>query len=182
MRYIADKIIVIDLEATCWGNDVPPEGSRTDILAVGICTLQVETGEITDKTLWYVIPERSEISDFCTELTGITPELIREQGLTLSEVCERIRTLYEPEKRMWAGYGSFDRIQLESQCREMNIPFPMGDTYLNIMPLFCAKQKVPGMRGLRRALRMLNEPFEGVQHNAADDAYNAAKVLRSILD
>lgn len=181
MRYITDKILVVDLEATCWGNDIPPEGSQTDILAVGICALQLETGEITDKELWYVIPERSEISEYCTELTGITPEIIRAEGLPLAEVCERIRTLYEPEKRLWAGYGSFDQIQMESQCRELEIPFPMGDSYLNIMPLFSAKMKVQSMRGLKRALRMLNEPFDGIPHNAADDAYNAAKVLRHIL-
>ena len=62
--YKPDKIVVIDLEATCWGDGEIPIGSSVDILEIGICNLVVATGEITDKQSIYVIPERSEITSF----------------------------------------------------------------------------------------------------------------------
>ncbi|WEK69534.1 MAG: hypothetical protein P0Y62_17140 [Candidatus Chryseobacterium colombiense] len=37
------------------------------------------------------------------------------------------------------------------------------------------------MMGLKRALKFLNMNFEGNHHSGADDAYNAAKILREIL-
>ncbi len=179
--YKPDKIVVIDLEATCWEEGEVPIGSSIDILEIGICNLVIATGEITDKQSIYVIPERSEITSYCTELTGITHDLIREKGIPFTEACKIVSEQYEPEQRLWAGYGEFDRRQLEAQCSDLQVPFPMGYSYLNIMPLFCVKMKLTGMRGLKRALRTINEPFDGQHHNGADDAYNAAKVLRYIL-
>ncbi len=71
-----DKIIVVDIEATCWENKVP-EGMESDIIEIGICLLDIHTGEISDNRGIIVRPERSTISPFCTELTTITQELYR---------------------------------------------------------------------------------------------------------
>ena len=59
-----DKIVVVDLEATCWEGK-PPENMESDIIEIGVCLLDVHTGEITDNRGIIVIPERSTISDFC---------------------------------------------------------------------------------------------------------------------
>ena len=75
MAKLLDKIVVVDIEATCWEGKLP-EGMISDIIEVGVCLLDVETGEITDNRGILVKPERSTISPFCTELTTITPELI----------------------------------------------------------------------------------------------------------
>jgi inhibitor of KinA sporulation pathway (predicted exonuclease) len=37
------------------------------------------------------------------------------------------------------------------------------------------------MMGLKRALNYMNMDFEGNHHSGADDAYNAARILREIL-
>ncbi len=75
MAKLLDRILVVDVEATCWRGPNPP-GMETDIIEIGIALLNVKKGTITDNRSILVIPERSEISDFCTELTSITPELI----------------------------------------------------------------------------------------------------------
>ena len=53
-----DQILVIDLEATCWLGD-PPEGQESDIIEIGLCTLDVATGQRLDKASIVVRPERS---------------------------------------------------------------------------------------------------------------------------
>lgn len=71
-----NTILIIDLEATCWENDRIPHGQKVDIIEIGICELNRTTKAISNKQSIYVIPERSKINKFCTELTGITPKMI----------------------------------------------------------------------------------------------------------
>lgn len=81
-----DKILVVDIEATCWNGPNPP-GMKNDIIEIGICLLDIHTGDITDNRGIIVKPERSEVSEFCTELTTITPEMVTEQGISFKEAC-----------------------------------------------------------------------------------------------
>lgn len=178
---IPDRIIVVDLEATCWQDEKIPEGSSIDIIEIGICNLNIQNGTITDKQSIYVIPERSAVTDFCTELTGITPEMIREKGISFSAACKKILEEYDPKGRVWASFGQFDQLQLQKQCSELGIAFPFGQTHLNIKSLFALKKKFTRAKGLTKALKIINEPFEGTHHCGADDAYNAAKILRETL-
>lgn len=87
-----DKILVVDIEATCW--DGPnPAGMENDIIEVGICLLDIHTGEITNNRGIIVKPERSVVSPFCTQLTTITPEMVDEEGISFKEACH-------PKKRI----------------------------------------------------------------------------------
>ena len=38
-----DRILVIDVEATCWEGDPPPDQER-EIIEIGLCILDVATG------------------------------------------------------------------------------------------------------------------------------------------
>jgi inhibitor of KinA sporulation pathway (predicted exonuclease) len=179
--FFPDRIIVVDLEATCWEDEKIPEGSSIDIIEIGVCNLNIQTSTITDKQSIYVIPERSLITDFCARLTGITPEIIAEKGISFSSACQKITDEYSPMGRAWASFGQFDQFQLQKQCTELNVKFPFGQTHLNIKSLFALKKKFTNAKGLTKALKIINEPFEGTHHCGADDAYNAAKILREIL-
>ncbi len=63
MAKLLDKIVIIDIEATCWEGK-PPEGMESDIIEVGACLLDVNTGEISESKGILVKPERSVISLF----------------------------------------------------------------------------------------------------------------------
>ena len=84
-----DKIVVVDIEATCWENKTP-ENMESDIIEVGICLLDVETGEITDNRGIIVKPERSTVSDFCTELTTIDSSLIEKEGIPFADALKKL--------------------------------------------------------------------------------------------
>jgi len=176
-----NKILVVDIEATCWENDRIPIGQKVDIIEIGICELNRATNEISNKQSIYVIPERSKISRFCTDLTGITPRLIKEKGIHFEEACEKIRNEYDSSSLIWAGFGEFDKEQIMQQCDYFGIENPFSENYLNIMNQFKHYNGLHKMMGLKRALKFLNMDFEGNHHSGADDAYNAAKILREIL-
>ena len=144
--------------------------------------MNIKNGEITDKQSIYVLPERSEITPFCTELTGISCDLLNKKGISFSEACKKITNEYQPKGRVWASYGEFDNTQFQEQCNDMKINNPMGFTHINIKSLIALKMKLPKAKGLKKVLPLINESLEGTHHNGADDAYNAAKVVRYILN
>ncbi|WP_114820871.1 3'-5' exonuclease [Chryseobacterium sp. KLBC 52] len=176
-----NEMIIIDLEATCWENDRIPIGQQVDIIEIGICKLNLTSKAISQKQCIYVIPERSEINRFCTQLTGITPQLIEEKGIYFEEACELIRDQYHSAPLTWAGYGNFDGEQIIEQCDWLGITNPFSENYMNVMHEFKRHFKLHKQIGLKRALHYLNMDFEGTHHSGADDAYNTARILSKIL-
>lgn len=179
--FLYDKINVLDLEATCWERGGDYQREYSEIIEIGICKYVVASAEITDKRSFYVVPERSEISPYCTALTGITPELVREEGTTLARALDLIRRKYSCDKRLWAGWGEYDRAQLLAECARAGIACPFQRSYLNVKALYAMRRNGAEPVDLDGALGLMGVGFEGRPHSGADDAYNAARVLREVL-
>lgn len=175
-----DKIVVVDIEATCW-NGATPDNMQSDIIEIGVCLLDIQTGEITDNKGILVIPERSSISDFCTELTTITPELIKSEGVSFAEGLRILRKEYLSQSRAWASFGAYDLKQFQKQCTALQKGYPFGPSHINVKTLFALKQKLTHEEGMAGALNLLNIPLEGTHHRGVDDAKNIAKILWWIL-
>ena len=84
-----DKIIIIDLEATCWQGAVPA-GQENEIIEIGLSVLDTLTGEISKNQGILVKPQRSSVSEFCTELTTITQDLLDKQGVLFDKAIEML--------------------------------------------------------------------------------------------
>lgn len=46
MAKTLDKILVVDVEAKCWDGSTP-DGMENDIIEIGVCLLDVHTGELS---------------------------------------------------------------------------------------------------------------------------------------
>lgn len=175
-----DKIIIIDLEATCWQSTVP-QGQENEIIEIGLAVLDAETGEITKNQGILIKPQRSRVSPFCTELTTITQDLLHKNGVLFEEAINQLIDEYNPDLYTWASYGQYDLNMLKKQCKSFGIPYPMGNDHINVKVHFAEKfglQKPTGMNG---ALHLLNIPLEGTHHRGIDDAKNIAKILHWCL-
>ena len=75
-----DKIVIVDIESTCW-EGATPEGMVNEIIEIGICLLDISTGEIADNKGILVSTDKSTVSSFCTELTTITQEMLDSNGI-----------------------------------------------------------------------------------------------------
>ncbi|MDT8307672.1 MAG: 3'-5' exonuclease [Anaerolineae bacterium] len=174
-----DKLIVVDLEATCWEHG-PPPGEESEIVEIGLCLLDIPTGRLELKRSILIRPERSRLSPFCSELTTLTQEQV-DQGISFAEACALLRGEYNSRRRIWASYGDYDRRQLEEQCADRGVPYPFGLTHLNVKSLAALilrlEQEVP----LPEALAHFGWKLEGVYHRGDDDAWNIARLLRALL-
>lgn len=173
-----DKIIIIDIEATCWRGK-PPPGQENEIIEVGVCLYDVRSDTLSDKRGIFVRPEKSVVSAFCTELTTITPQQV-EAGVAFGEVCALLERDYDARNRLWVSWGDYDRRMFKEQCRHRNVRYPFSDNYLNLKRLFAELYK--GQRqGMKQALEALGLPLEGTHHRGADDAWNIGRLLQTLL-
>lgn len=181
MAKLLDKILVVDVEATCWEGKLP-EGMVNDIIEIGICLLDVNTGEISDNRGILVKPERSTVSPFCIELTTITQEMLDREAISFKDACNILKREYLSQSRAWASFGAYDLRQFQKQCTSMEVDYPFGPSYINVKTLFALKRKLVHEQGMAGALAILEIPLEGTHHRGVDDAKNIAKILRWILN
>ena len=174
-----DKILVIDVEATCWEDD-PPEGQVSEIIEIGLCVLDVATGEREPPRAIMVKPQHSNLSEYCIQLTTITPEMLAD-GMHFAEACDLLREEYGSHQRTWASYGDYDRLQFVKQCEAWGIPYPFGRSHINVKNLLALQLGLKKEVGLHVGTSLLGLTFEGTLHRGVDDAWNIAAVLERVL-
>jgi inhibitor of KinA sporulation pathway (predicted exonuclease) len=174
-----DQVIVIDIEATCWEKDPPPNQER-EIIEIGICPLDIASGELLEKKSLLVKPKQSQVSDFCTQLTTLTPEQVN-QGMSLGKACSILRNKYIAHQRIWASYGEFDKRQFQIQCEKQGVRYPFSNRHLNVKTLFSVMYALEREVGMAEALNRLNLPLEGTHHRGHDDAWNIARILSKLM-
>ena len=184
-------VFVADVESTCWETR-EEQGSRpNEVIEIGICVLEMKTGNILDASGYVVKPRYTTISPFCTQLTGWTQEAV-DAGSDIMDVLPTIQRDYGITKNhVWFSCGEYDRIKLASAGRASlgelygiphnDNPFAFMRSHINIKTLFALKHKLGREMGMERMLHHIGEKIEGRHHNGMDDAYNIAKIVRHVL-
>ncbi|MCL7452926.1 MAG: exonuclease domain-containing protein [Anaerolineae bacterium] len=175
-----DRILVVDLEATCWAGE-PPPGEVSEIIEIGLCVLDVATGRRLDNPSIVVRAEASTISPYCTKLTTLTQEEV-EAGLSLGEACRILKEQYRGHERVWASYGDYDRTKLMQECHDRGVEYPFGPSHINVKTLIALARNLPREVPLDEALALMDLPLEGWHHRGSDDAWNIARLLAAILE
>jgi len=180
-----DKLIVCDLECTCWQQELGKDRSQlprleeSEIIEVGVCTLDLNTLKIEDGDGIIVKPVTSTISEFCTELTSLTPEFVDLHGISFGEACQILRQKYDSKNRVWASYGQYDKNMFDRECNNKHVNYPFGGLHINIKAVV---ETIYGQSlGMARALEKMNIPLEGRHHRGVDDSLNIAAIYAAIL-
>ena len=174
-----DRVVVVDVESTCWEGD-PPPGEESEIVEVGVCLLDPRSGAREGPVSVLVRPERSQVSAFCTRLTTLRPEDVA-GGVGFPAACKRLRTELGTPQRVFASYGDYDRRMFERQCAARGVAYPFGPTHLNVKSLFALRHGLAREVGMDAALDLAGLPLEGTHHRGGDDAWNVAALLAQLL-
>lgn len=175
-----DVINVIDVEATCW----PGKADRRDemeIIEIGNCQLDTRTEIVTRGKSVIIKPTHSEVSEFCTTLTGHTAESLERDGYEFYYAVEEFRLRMKTQKYLWASWGDFDRHIFERQCAREDVRYPFGPTHFNVKALYALMTGRRKQPSLLEAVEELGWKFEGRPHNGQDDTNNIARVLAWVL-
>lgn len=182
-KFTPREILVVDLECTCWDDNTKrPQGQEMDVIEVGLCRVSFGNfgWSIQRKPSFIVKPTTSEVSEFCTKLTGLDKNVVQ-AGENFVDTCKILRKK-EWNEPLFVSWGDFDRLQFVRQCEREGIKYPFGRRHLNAKTLFsiihCLEKEV----SVGEALQLIGKEFEGHPHSGADDAYNIARLLVDTID
>jgi inhibitor of KinA sporulation pathway (predicted exonuclease) len=174
------EVIVIDLEATCWETDAETALNTSEIIEIGVCVLDVQTGEIKKPQGLIIKPKKSKISPFCESLTSITQDMV-DAGMSFEKSIKILKQDYGVSRRIMGAYGNYDQNMLLKECDRRHLKTPFGPTYLNISAMCALKLKATRRLSVEDALKGFGLQFEGRPHRGVDDAVQAARLLWEII-
>jgi inhibitor of KinA sporulation pathway (predicted exonuclease) len=174
-----DRILVVDVESTCWEGELPP-GQMSEIIEIGLCVVDVAALERVERRSILVRSACSTVSAYCTQLTTLTQADV-DAGIPLAEACRVLADEYKSRERLFASFGDYDRQQFERNCAAFGIPYPFGPTHLNVKNLAAVAYGWPREVGMSEALKRAGLPLEGTHHRGGDDAWNIAGLLCELL-
>ncbi|ADB16904.1 Exonuclease RNase T and DNA polymerase III [Pirellula staleyi DSM 6068] len=180
MAKLLDQVLVVDVESTCWQGP-PPHGQLSEIIEVGLCTVDVRKRQRLAKRCIMIKPVRSRLSEFCTRLTTLRDEDLVGAG-TLADAVSILKREYRSPDRLWASWGDYDRRQFERVCKELTVPYPFGVSHLNIKTLFAVLYGDNREIGVDEACERIGIPMEGTHHRGVDDAWNIAAIFCHLME
>jgi inhibitor of KinA sporulation pathway (predicted exonuclease) len=167
-----ERLLIVDLEATCWERNPP---APHEIIEIGAVAYEMGRGPLAEFQTFVRPYLKPILSPFCTRLTSI-----RQQDLegappfpeALEALC-RWAGAYAPYTL--AAWGNYDRGQFQDDCRLHGVLYPFG-AYINLKTAFARLQnrRPCGMAG---ALHQAGLALEGTHHRGIDDVRNIARLV-----
>ncbi len=176
--------IVFDLEFT-----VSPKKKRyqkADIVQIGAVKLRkTDAGpEMVDTFHTYVFPENGltpnkETLDFLKIEAKDFSDPIR-----YPEMVEQLLAWIGECKYFLCTWGDDDRQKIVEHCKRYEVPLEWFKNFNDIQLAYTRlkSKDVLQRTGLAKALEASQMKFVGQQHNAMDDAFNTAKIFRTIFN
>eukprot|EP01084_Bolivina_argentea_P007179 13510_1 len=199
-------LVVLDFEATC---DTPRSPNPQEIIEWPAMIIDTVTNKILRKKFHYYIKPKihPKLSDFCIKLTGITQEVMENEGAnnTIESVvdawnkwCYENNLLCSVENKPNACIVTHFDADLEkfwtmqqaaAKCLEpvlfhswINICVPVEK---HLDKFKCAANNYGERRfkrGLKKLLGYLGIEHQGRQHSGIDDVRNICKIVQKCLD
>lgn len=172
------RIVVIDVEATCWKKGVFSRKKET--IEIGAVQLWLDRAPSTwPEFQTFVRPRRyPRLSSFCRELTGITQENV-DTAPTFPEALQMFLNWSQPLERMvLATWSRYDVWQLDLDLEayglaKFDIPF------LDVKKLAA---QIVGSKSLEATAReLVPDGAATPRHSAVADARRAALILNRLL-
>jgi inhibitor of KinA sporulation pathway (predicted exonuclease) len=180
MRITNDYYLIVDLEATC-SNDGSVPRHEMEIIEIGAVMQSSRTFESESEFQTFIRPVRhARLTDFCTELTGITQEDIADAP-SFREALEAMKQwMYAFDDSLFCSWGDYDRNQFLQDCEYHRTAYPFRSGHLNLKAEFARALGRKKKLGIADAVRHLGMDFEGSHHRGPDDARNIARIVRRV--
>lgn len=172
------QCLVIDIECTCWDDGTEPPYQNSEIIEIGLTSVSLPDKVIGESRSIIVLPTKSEISSFCTQLTTLTPNFVTENGIPFRDAIDILKREYKAHRNMWASWGEYDKNKFRDQCGKEAVRYPFNNIHLNVKSLFAWRYGFNGPLG--KCCDHLGIDFEGTAHRGVDDSRMVAKALLAL--
>lgn len=164
----------------------------SDIIMIGACAFNVQTGEIVDKVRIYIqLPKGKVLHPKIIKLTGISQKQLNDDGRSLYLGYKELEYFVKKHKAFkdplsWGGNDAMYLLkELQTKC-SFNEKFIFGNgIYVEVKKLYQAYRLLQNKSiksGLGKSLTKVGMNFVGRQHDALDDAINAARMFLFLIN
>jgi len=174
-----DRIVIFDLEATCWdrGEHNPDE---MEIIEIGAVLADAKSMRKLDEFNSFIRPVRNPVlSDFCVDLTSIKQTDVDGADTFPTVFTNFLNWMGDLESIRIASWGAYDLKQIQQDCGYHKLTNPFTDRHINLKKQF--SNLYAGKKfGMKRALRLLGLSLEGTHHRGIDDARNIFRICEKL--
>lgn len=175
-------LIGVDLECTCWPNEMfgAPDRSEREVIEIGLAAIDMETLQIVGTHSVLIKPERHPgLSTFCTSLTTITNEMIKNSPLFGEGLSQAMDWLSQFEDDYaWCSWGMFDLHHLQMESAQKGIELELRSSlHFNAKTIYSQSHPRLRRRGMKSALAHEGVELLGEHHRGIDDATNMARLI-----
>ena len=179
-----EYLMVVDFEANCIRNGTinPQEITEFPAIPIKINSKQI----LHDKTFHHYCKIDTPVTDYATELTGITQDMC-DKGTPFKRVLDLFKTwLYDngfnEDNSILVTCGDWDfKKMMPSQCRYSKIKVPKYcKSWCNVKRVFEQVYKIKA-GSFKNMLEITNIELEGRHHSGIDDTRNIAKICVRLL-
>ena len=176
-----DKILLIDLEATC--DEPKPASFESEIIEIGVAVLDTKKLEIVDSDYTFVTTYKSWVTPFCTKLTTITAEdlTVANGARPFGDAINWMRKRFGTKNKVWGSWGDYDRDMFFRQCKSFHIDYPFGPGHINVKTQMALLEGLNRGIGAKEAVEYYGLTWEGTHHRAIVDAKNIGRVMIELL-
>lgn len=154
------RLIVVDLEATCW--DGGARRGDMEIIEIGAVALAPDSHTADAEFQSFVKPVVSRhLSQFCMTLSGIRRENVDGADIFPLVFNRFIEWMGDGDRPLWS-WGLYDLRQLQSDCRRHGLLLPrhLEERHVDLKKLFAERLQTKRC-GMAKALSKLDLPPGG---------------------
>jgi inhibitor of KinA sporulation pathway (predicted exonuclease) len=157
-----------------------------EIIQIGAVIFNLETEQILDRKIWY-IQLSHPLNPFITNLTGITDEILKENGISLLQAYQELSEMHKKYECFvnpvtWGG-GDHSCLRKALNIGD-NDRWAFGRREIDAKTVFQSwrrSQRQPVQGGLAKSLTKLGLAFQGRKHDAGCDAEQTARIYMALL-
>ena len=173
----SDRIVVMDLEATCDDRGSVPK-HEMEIIEIGAVLIHPGDFLFLSEHQAFVRPARHPVlTAFCRELTTISQADVDGAPLFPDAIAAFKAWMVEHGATVWCSWGDYDRKQMQQDCALQGVPYPMPGRHINVKALFSETRGIKKRLGMAEALTHAGLDLAGTHHRGIDDARNIARLL-----
>ncbi len=173
--------IIVDFEATCC-NKGSVARNEMEIIEIGAVALGDNGPEVLAEFQHFIRPVRNPVlTDFCTELTSITQDMLDAVGEFPAVIEQFQKWLNGFNEPLFCSWGNYDKNQLQQDCAYHSVDYPFDQRHINIKQRFAHNMELKKALGLGQALKAVGLSFNGTAHRGIDDARNMADLSAYIF-
>lgn len=181
---MSENIVVLDMEFNV--RTIEKKGKEmkvpTEVIQIGAVKLD-ESLDPVDEFACYVKPQMRAISDYCTEITGITNEQVADAVPFRESITQFLEWIGNDISQTYIySWSNTDLGMVRKECRDKKIKIPQLDQlckqWVDYQKVFGDALGYPICLSLQNALSSMDIDFDGQAHDALCDAKNTARLVK----